>query len=182
VSYVSLSSESARDDQAATVWFISFGDLLTLLVCFFFVLTPQLTFNRDESETKEGLKVLGKGVAAHGTRFAYPPLGDTGVVRAQSPAEAFERADIRQADWRRELTQLWESYRMRGAVNPLDVSIRLCSGNDQQHIAATMLHEIERSRKQLRSWSLELAASCDRDLAESMSSEKVVAVLEFSGS
>ncbi len=182
MSYGSLPSESARDDQAAAVWFISFGDLLTLLVCFFFVLTPQLSFNRKESQKKEGLKVLSEGVGTRGTRFAYPPLGDTGVVRAQSPAEAFERADIRHADWRRELTQVWESYRMRGAVNPLDVSIRLCSGNDQQHIAATMLHEIERSREQVRSWSLELAAPCDRDLEEAKSSEKVVAVLEFSGS
>jgi hypothetical protein len=45
-----------------------------------------------------------------------------------------------------------------------------------------MLHEIERSREQVRSWSLELAAPCDRDLEEAKSSEKVVAVLEFSGS
>ncbi len=182
MSHGSIPSYSSRDDHTSVVWFISFGDLLTLLVCFFFVLTPQLTFERNENVKKEALKLDGHTEIPSGTTFAYLPLGATGEVRVPSVTEGLERVGIRNDAWRTELAQVWESYRIRAAVQPRDVVVRVCSGSDQRSMALAMLLEIQGSQKQLRSWSLELEALCDKDEAVTSSSNKLVAVLEFSGS
>jgi hypothetical protein len=182
VSYSNFSNESNVDEQTSVVWFISFGDLLTLLVCFFFVLTPRLVFSRAEDMKKGVLNTDIPVASPNGTAFAYPPLGEMGVVHSQSSGSDFKRADIHALAWREQLAQVWELYRVRAVDRPLDSNIRLCAGGEQQQLAKAMLFEIERSREQLRSWSMELSALCEQDVDQKSSGKQVVAVMEFSGS
>lgn len=74
----------AADGQpGSVVWFISFGDLLTLLLCFFLVLTP---WDRlKEGKNTESLRAASArmdGEHRHGTTFASDlPLRGSPVVR-----------------------------------------------------------------------------------------------------
>lgn len=53
-SFRSVPQAGRAESPGSVVWFISFGDLLTLLLCFFLVLTPwgQLTANPDRDKVQ----------------------------------------------------------------------------------------------------------------------------------
>jgi hypothetical protein len=75
--------------SGSVVWFISFGDLLTLLVCFFLVLTPwdklqRATNNKAIQEVKmapRGLEGLGTTLAHNATSATSPD----GVIAGHDP-------------------------------------------------------------------------------------------------
>ncbi len=60
---------------ASLVWLISFGDLLTLLVCFFLVLTPWSNVTVSSSLQEQLLKPILSSERGHGTSLANRPLG-----------------------------------------------------------------------------------------------------------
>jgi len=55
---------------AADAWFISFGDLLTLLVCFFLVLTPTAGSFEGRSQTGQAVSKQIGGIGGFGTDLA----------------------------------------------------------------------------------------------------------------
>jgi len=70
---------------ASTAWLISFGDLLTLLVCFFLVLTRWHADNLSGSTGKSRVHTsLGDGESA-GIAFAHPSLGPAAGVVVEIP-------------------------------------------------------------------------------------------------
>jgi hypothetical protein len=177
VNHANTPSDLLRDDQTSIVWFISFGDLLTLLVCFFFVLTPRLSFEQRKDMKEELVTLDGVKESRSGTVFANLPLGPTGVGGSSL---LITRLGSHDAAWRSELTDAWKSFRALAAESPRDVNVKICSGVDQRQVAEAVMVEIKERVKQLRSWSLEFVALCDE--GQVASGSEVVAVLEFSES
>jgi flagellar motor protein MotB len=66
-----LSRRGVTNDQSSVVWFISFGDLLTLLLCFFLVLTPWERLSKPpNAESRQHIKESEQRASAFGTSFA----------------------------------------------------------------------------------------------------------------
>ena len=77
---------AASNDAAAVAWFISFGDLLTLLVCFFLVLTPwQTARERGKDSRKQEVALVSARSTGAGTWLAYRPLGAISLVATEIP-------------------------------------------------------------------------------------------------
>jgi hypothetical protein len=58
-------------ENASVVWFISFGDLLTLLLCFFLCLTPWDRLGKElKSESHQTVTENSQTVSTFGTSFA----------------------------------------------------------------------------------------------------------------
>jgi hypothetical protein len=78
-------------DNASVVWFISFGDLLTLLLCFFLCLTPWDRLGKEsKSESHQAVAENPQTVSSFGTSFASKARRVSKIV-AELPV--FEMAD-----------------------------------------------------------------------------------------
>lgn len=78
-------------DNASVVWFISFGDLLTLLLCFFLCLTPWDRLGQGaKGESNQGVAENPQSVSSFGTSFASKARRVSKIV-AEVPV--FEKAD-----------------------------------------------------------------------------------------
>ena len=82
-------SSNASPQSGSVVWFISFGDLLTLLVCFFLVLTPWDKLQKvEENKAIQEVKVAPKGLEGLGTTLAFNATSATtpdGVMAGHDP-------------------------------------------------------------------------------------------------
>ena len=75
--------QSSSSSAASIVWSISFGDLLTLLVCFFLVLTPWDALNRQQNhEQLQSSRTLPLTVDLVGTNLAPSMSGQAPLVKA----------------------------------------------------------------------------------------------------
>lgn len=82
---------SSEGQPGSVVWFISFGDLLTLLLCFFLVLTPWDRLKEaGKSQSVQPTNLKTEAHQNHGTTFAsvHPLRGS--VVRRELPIFARE--------------------------------------------------------------------------------------------
>lgn len=77
---------SSGDGQpGSATWFISFGDLLTLLLCFFLVLTPWDRLKaRNQSQSSQAVSAQNAPLRADGTTFALdlPLRGSVTILEA----------------------------------------------------------------------------------------------------
>jgi flagellar motor protein MotB len=65
------SDRGVANEQSSVVWFISFGDLLTLLLCFFLVLTPwDRLHSNQKSQSAQRIEENQQRDSASGTSFA----------------------------------------------------------------------------------------------------------------
>ena len=172
--------ERGTSDQTSIVWFLSFGDLLTLLVCFFFVLTPWARFNTAHDPRKEALRGASSGINASGTQLAISSLGGTGVSRSREVVVRPSGEGVSREALERALFSAWASISEKGAGKELSLSVRLCPVKDQAEILAMILPVLEQSKKQWRSWSVEAADACTEEAAEAGREGEIVVVLEFS--
>ncbi len=60
----------SRSRSKSFVWQITFGDLLTLLVCFFLVLTQETSAKRYIGQYKQAVRGVSESSAAYGTDLA----------------------------------------------------------------------------------------------------------------
>ena len=78
--------ESSDGQPGSVVWFISFGDLLTLLLCFFLVLTPWDRLKKPENpELSSAVTPVSIASSSAGTTFASDlPLRGS-VIKLELP-------------------------------------------------------------------------------------------------
>lgn len=113
----------------SVVWFISFGDLLTLLLCFFLVLTPWDDLNK--APNAQSLKTVTDNVAAS-TQAGIPFASDLplrgSVIKLELPL--FEGTGTLGAP---ELSPVALSAELKRAM-PKDgrVEVLVCSGPDER--------------------------------------------------
>jgi len=81
----SLTRLTHSSGAASTAWLISFGDLLTLLVCFFLVLTQWRTESLPNSTRKSSVHTPLRGNVGPGTPFAESTVGRSEGVVVEMP-------------------------------------------------------------------------------------------------
>ena len=119
-------SSRAQYDTASVVWFISFGDLLTLLVCFFLLLTPWGGRHEPLKISKNQEVTVGSHVAeADGTSFAYRPVGQKYMLLAEVPLLKSDLSSQPRVT-REELTSVLRKYSTAGKDRSTSLFVRIC--------------------------------------------------------
>jgi hypothetical protein len=164
--------------SASIAWSISFGDLLTLLVCFFLVLTQQgLVFPgdpaKDEPLTSPAGQVHGRGTelaSQHSKGSSVPPVRV--VITGPSAGE--------QESWElvQEINAAVSKLLERADGVPGQCAARLCSSSGREAVASQMSTLFRRSRQLCSSWELETGFSCDGERKGAQ--RDVIAIVEFS--
>lgn len=161
-------------DNASVVWFISFGDLLTLLLCFFLCLTPWDRLGKEiNSETKQDVAENPESVSSFGTSFASKARRVSKIV-AEVPV--FEKADgqIDLAAIRHGV-----STASRGD-NHLAVTLKVCEPRvSRQSLLEVLGHEVKALVGEDTRIDLEVLGSCEGSSLLAPVTEKVVAAIRI---
>lgn len=180
-----LASNKTRSISAGDVWFISLGDLLTLLVCFFLVLTPHKSTSSNAAQTKQGV-IGSQGVKDDvGTVLAQSPLGQFPSVadaRAFSPI-AIWSDDVQLADKsadNRESERSWSAELLTAVVAGEMALVKLCDSKLEREILAQFGSVIERDLARSSAVSFETGANCETWRALRRDNQTLVAVVSFS--
>lgn len=177
-------NRGASESAASVAWSISFGDLLTLLVCFFLVLTQSTVFTPAQSP-KDRQVILSSDVAQPaGTSFAT--VAEVAEVPRKEPRAPTLRIEIprsRVGDGVvRPLSEEFDEAfvqliaQSQGLLGYLKVHV--CSQEHETELATEVHRFIEQSKQQLKSWEVELSSACKGGTHNAVGD--VVAVVEFS--
>lgn len=155
------SSQLSTGDATSVAWLISFGDLLTLLVCFFLVLTPWST------HSKENKKAQNQGVASHnhkadqsGIPFASRPRGLSSDLIADIPIVKSKLVAAPQG-LRAEIVSRIGSVAAENAGKATRIIVRLCDPKARAQ-ALNMLKSMEMEWFRAgHSVQVELAHECE---------------------
>jgi hypothetical protein len=162
-------------------WSISFGDLLTLLVCFFLVLTQSWVVAPTLSHEDSQVIPSGHAVDSLGTSLASS-LATVPVKEPGTPALTLEiLRPLRGDDSVRTISQEFDEALVELIKQTKGrrgyMTVRLCSQERGSELAAEVHRLIEQSRQKLTGWEVEASSVCagePRNVARD-----VVAIVEF---
>lgn len=138
------SAQHAMQQPGSVVWFISFGDLLTLLVCFFFVLTPwdrlkpganNKSSQALETESRGESHSVEQGGISLATHSLKDLAKDSVVLLAEVPIPDCETGDVVcDSEFPALLANVGTENKEIGSTSEHTVVIRLCAeaGQKQQ--------------------------------------------------
>ena len=143
---------------ASLVWLISFGDLLTLLVCFFLVLTPWNSL-RARTDAKNALIPVGSDrQASNGTPLANSSVGPKPGVIIELPIERGQLADAtRNAAFTVTLRDVLTSPEAIHA----SVLLRVCGGDRREEIIRSVGSTLLKHKRSTQTISIELLGECE---------------------
>jgi hypothetical protein len=116
----SYRNRSVANEQSSVVWFISFGDLLTLLLCFFLVLTPWDRLSTPHKyQSAQQIEENRQTDSAFGTSFASKSRRVSKIVAEVPIFEAHDGfLDVLQtANWLQQYAQSKEA---------VEISLKVC--------------------------------------------------------
>ena len=176
-------SNRVNASPANDVWFISFGDLLTLLVCFFLVLTPEKMSPKDVSQSKQVVNSTLKQLKAVGTELASGPTGQNvgsilsapvwrdSLESEKSPSSLKSAID---GDWRESL---------KGALlDQAKVVVKLCDAASEREVIGAVIKQLEVDQNLTSLVSFEVGADCNKWSGKKSEDRALAAVLRFSKS
>ena len=170
---------TSEGQPGSVVWFISFGDLLTLLLCFFLVLTPWDRLKRS-SNTQSLLTVTGQSdvSANHGTTFASDSPLRGSVITLELPLFegewALSRVGLSSAALSKELSRAMPSG---GRIDVL-----VCSGPDDRAAVVRFVGEaVERSFGRRVSARFVVRRACEEFQVLAPVTNKVVGRIRIAG-
>ncbi len=176
-------SNKVNASPANDVWFISLGDLLTLLVCFFLVLTPEKMSPQDVRQSKQVVNSTLKQLKSAGTEFASRPTGQNSgsilsapvwrnyLESAKSPSSLKSAIDV---DWRESL---------KGALlDQATVVVKLCDAASEREVIGAVIRQLEVDQNLTSLVSFEIGADCKKWSAKKSEDRALAAVLRFSKS
>ena len=179
--FLSKSRRHATSDgqPGSVVWFISFGDLLTLLLCFFLVLTPwDRLKNPSNAQSLPAVTGQSQDSGLPGTTFASDlPLRGS-VIKLELPL--FEGAGSVSGDG---LSSTALSAELKRAV-PKDgqVDVLVCSGVDERATVVRFVGEaFERSFGSERAVRFVVTRSCDASQVLAPVTKRVVGRIRIVG-
>lgn len=166
--------------DTATVWYVSFGDLLTLLLCFFLVLTPRFGVHDENSSSKERVTDSHTASLSTGTRLATQALAGTGVFARSIPITV-STSDLHDVSAvQAQVLAGWNAFRGLVGADAYDVTVRLCSKDQREELLALVYRERLALGRQLRRLRIEAFSLCDATRWGVSPKREVVAVLDFS--
>jgi hypothetical protein len=161
-------------DNASVVWFISFGDLLTLLLCFFLCLTPWDRLGKvAKSEPKQDVAENPQSVSSFGTSFASKARRVSKIV-AEVPV--FEKADgqVDLATIRHGVTAA-----LLGDKH-LAVTLKVCEPTEsRQSLLEVLGQEVKTVVGEDTSITFEVLGNCEGSSLLAPVTEKVVAAIRI---
>lgn len=171
---------SSEGQPGSVVWFISFGDLLTLLLCFFLVLTPwDRLKSAPKAQSLPDVTSQPAMISQSGTTFASDPLLRGSVVKLEFPilveevgedgVETFMLGNLEQD--------------LRGAIpHGRSAEILVCSSPDGR---SRLVHEVEemfqRSDGGLMPRRFVVSRACDMDQILAPVTKRVVGRVRITG-
>lgn len=176
------SMQHASSQSGSVVWFISFGDLLTLLLCFFLVLTPWEKLRPTANpKIKQEVVSTARGGMQLGTVFAPSNVEGQSPIMAEIPIYAEHvsgeslsgLASLADA-LKRELDPLTEEAH--------SLTITVCDSTVDKARAlvavANLTREVDRTAVGI---GIEVASDCDRIDILRPTTAKVVGVVSMRG-
>jgi hypothetical protein len=171
------------DSQLGFVsWFISFGDLLTLLVCFFLLLTPRGMVRHMQTQKEQGVNDSPSADHMIGTSLASRPFNVKGVSGEVIPVWLYPRrvAGLEHAplggqeDW----LKLLRTYVSEGAL----ATVKLCKAdtNTETEVLSQALGELAKIGESASRVKFETEAECSLWNKRFVSSQRLVALVRFS--
>lgn len=148
-----------NSSSASLVWLISFGDLLTLLVCFFLVLTPWHLLRSSVESTNGVITGASDHRAPHGTSLANSSVGPKVGVVSEVPIERHQFADERG----RALftTTLIGALTNDQALNA-GIRVRMCSDSGFEETIRSVMSIVTQHKRVTQGVSIELLGTCDQ--------------------
>jgi hypothetical protein len=170
---------ASEGQPGSVVWFISFGDLLTLLLCFFLVLTPWDRLKKpSNAQSLPTVNGQSEGSVLSGTTFASDlPLRGS-VIKLELPL--FEDAGGLSGDG---LSSAALSEELKRAMpNDARVDVLVCSGSDDRATVVRFVGEaFERSFGSAKAVRFVVKRSCDESRVLAPVTKKVVGRIRIVG-
>jgi hypothetical protein len=145
--------------STSLVWLISFGDLLTLLVCFFLVLTPWHSFKTGSGNRNAFIPGASDRTPSDGTPLANSSVGPKVGVVSDVPIEHSQFGDEVRAKLFK--TTLVGALMSPEAMNAA-VRVRVCSASGFEETLRSVMSIITEQKREKRRVSIELLGDCER--------------------
>lgn len=166
--------------DTSTVWFLSFGDLLTLLLCFFLILTRQHGLPIDKASTQQEIVRAPGAVSSAGTQIASQDREVARVPSAGVPITVpLEEVHSSQAVEKAFLAG-WNVLHGRIGSEPRDVTVTLCDGQHVEELMDSVYRERLSQLSRVRSLKVHMTATCESYSMGLSSKRELVAVLDYS--
>lgn len=163
-----LSNNGASQSPGSVVWFISFGDLLTLLLCFFLVLTPWDQLSRSPADKgSQGVTSQTRLERPAGTSLAHqPPRGEPELL-AEVPVYSGLMASHDGVAEAKLLAALEDGLRPHRGTPGLTMKVVLCPGAADQRgsLLGKVLPLVASPGFAQAALEVEVAAACDEGAA-----------------
>lgn len=163
--------------DTSVVWLVSFGDLLTLLFCFFLILTPRLGGSLVNESTKEHVSDRVGAEILPGTSLATLDQEGRGMSLGFIPVTVARERALSSDERRAQVTAALDNLRTRtGKLERIKVCVGSSSAARMQELyTATRL-----AYGELGGVEFEYEASCSRAAREVSADVDLIAVIEFS--
>jgi hypothetical protein len=176
--------KAQNGSAASDIWFISFGDLLTLLVCFFLVLTPKDSLSGESPERNQGVSLNSLTPAGAGTKVADKGLRFSAF---SSAIETGLKVDLKDYSVAIGGLERFEEREYREVLGLMPVSkalsVAICGEKNREDVISGVLAALNFYPEVLKRLSFQLLESCG-DLGVSEASivdrpQSPVAILSF---
>ena len=182
----SLRGESSTVDTS-TVWFISFGDLLTLLLCFFLVLTPKFSLPVGKNSKKASVSAPLDLSANDGTYFARIDSKDPSKDALERSGRPLKSIPITVPLAQSQEVAALQSQMLAGldvlirepVRGKFGVSVKMCSGVRVDDLLSGVYGKRVALGASLNWLRVEISAKCDLSSWHVSSQREVVAVLDL---
>jgi hypothetical protein len=170
---------SLGSSTGSVSWMISFGDLLTLLVCFFILLTPNAFSPVSKNELKQQVVSSVNPQESIGTDLA--PKAFVGKDSHLKPIPVWRSNEtapssgdgLKNKQWQRDLVE-----RVAGGSK---ARIELCDVRAEREIFIETLKDLRSLGVQASRAQFELGANCENWRAMFAEDRELLAVVNFSG-
>lgn len=170
---------SLGSSTSSVSWMISFGDLLTLLVCFFLLLTPQVNSgvldpepNQEVNSSRDQRHSIGTDLASKVFVVKDAPLEVMPIWRSREK-EGVSGGKL--------VDQQWRSDMLKRVAAGSKARIEMCDVLAEREILTETLKDLRGSDVQASRVQFELGANCDRWRGKFPSDRELLAVVSFSG-
>lgn len=143
---------------ASLVWLISFGDLLTLLVCFFLVLTPWHAMRRRGETRNPVIPATSTSRGASGTSLANPTVGPKPGLIIEVPIERGQFADPKKSAV---FAKAMEEALANPETHTSSVLVRGCGSGTRDETIRMVSSLIRAHTRPMQRVSIELVSECE---------------------
>jgi len=162
-------------------WFISLGDLLTLLVCFFLVLTPQTPSNAKTRQDNQIVSLQRAETRDFGTDLASHPLDRISSAAGMLPIWRDQLGLAGQSSEGSDCRRPW-LLELRSALGRGEkIVVKLCDREVEQEVVADVVTCGIDRKTSVTSLQLEVNSACGLFKEWVGSPEKLAAIVMFAG-